>query len=603
MEQTEKKGHDSQSQVMASIDNLPAFLIEAENAVNAGNTEKAKAFLCEKAVEQVCNIQDVASKVLALYMLASLLRKVRQFDRAEKLNKKILEYGEYAFAYNELSGICQERCDFIAAVEYGSKALSLEPDNPKLLSVLGNELIAISKIDEGVELLRKAVEIAPEDTEIGTWLLYGLHYKPDITPQILFEEHRKWGSRHAPMTMAKMNHDNTVDPEKKLRIGYISPNFRRHSVVYFFEPLLESHNREAVEVYGYNNSKKADKFTERMRPQFDNFRDIYELADEEVAEMIVQDKIDILVDLAGHTRDNSLPVLARRPAPIQVTWLGYPNTTGLEQIDYRITDELADPPRLHKYYTEEQVCLPDGFLCYRPPDFAPALSACPCIKNGYITFGSFNMNAKINLEVISLWAQVLKTTEKSRLLIKLRGGDRRQLQDHYRNHFERLGIKPDRIEICGRKSAVEHLAMYGEVDIGLDPYPYHGTTTTCEALWMGVPIISLLGDHHSCRVSLSLLKRLDMDYFVASTEEEYVAKASALAANTKSLSKIRATMRQRLAASDICNKSKFAANIEQAYRKMWHRWCQSQGVDVSSKQVESKTQHSNQNITQHTPVI
>lgn len=559
---------------MACPDALPAFLIEAENAFNAGDTAKAEKLLCEKAIKQVLNMPNIGSRVLALYMLASLFRKINQLEKAEKYNKKILEYGQYAFAYYELSSICKDRCDFLEAVEYGSRAVELEPRDAKLLASLGNSLIAVARIDEGVELLRKAIEIDPDNVGYGTWLLYGLHYKPDITPDVLFQEHCNWARRHAPVTMARTSHDNDPDPDRKIRVGYISPNFRRHSVAYFFEPLLEGHNRNQVEIFGYSNSKTSDEFTERMRPQFDTFRDIYKLEDKQVAEMILADKIDILVDLAGHTKDNGLGVMATKPAPIQVTWMGYPNTTGMPQVDYRITDQLADPPELHGYYTEKQVCLPDGFLCYRPPDFAPPLSPCPYTKNGYITFGSFNMNAKVNLEVMALWAKVLKQTPDSHLLLKLRGGEREQLQNLYHRYFEKLGIKPDRIEICGRKNAVEHLMMYRQVDIALDPFPYNGTTTSCEAMWMGVPVIAMLGNHHSSRVSLSLLKQLGMDFFVASTEEEYIAKACALAANRESLSKISETMRHRMAASDLCNKTKFAANMEQAYRKMWQSWCQ-----------------------------
>jgi predicted O-linked N-acetylglucosamine transferase (SPINDLY family) len=574
MEQT-KTANDSHPQVSVSVDSLPGFLIEAQKAVDAGDMAKAKSILCEKNIEQVCDIRDVGPKVLAMHTLAALLRKVSQLDMAEKWNKKILEYGEYAFVYNELNSICNERCDFVKALEYGRKALSLDPNNPKLLFLQGKGLILLGNIDEGVEMLRKAVDMSPEDEGIWKWLLYGLHYKPDVTPRILFQEHKKWAMKNAPMTMARTNHANLIDPDRKLRIGYISPNFQRHSVVYFFESIIQAHNHEAIEFYGYSNSETTDEFTERLKPMFDTFRDIYKLEDEQVDEMIVKDKIDILVDLAGHTKNNSLLVLARRPAPIQVTYLGYPDTTGLEQIDYRITDELADPPELHEYYTEEQVCLPNGFLCYRPPDMAPMLVESPCIKNGYITFGSFNVNQKINFEVMALWAQVLKGTDGSRLLLKLKGGEREHFRNYYRDHFQQLGIERDRIEICGRKSSAEHLAMYGQVDIALDPYPYHGTTTTCEALWMGVPIISLLGEQHSCRVALSLLKRLDMEFFVTSTKEEYIAKAAALAANPNALAKIRSTMRARMAASDLCNGKLIAESLETAYRKMWKKYCKS----------------------------
>ncbi len=570
-----------QSQIPASMDNIPQVLIRARTEVTAGNTEQARSLLCDECMEEIHKMPQGPSKVLAVYVLGSQLIKIKEFEKAGKWYKKILEYGEYSFAYNDLGYICQEKAELMDAAEYGRKALEIEPDNPKFLCTLGVELLAISKVDEGFKMLKMAEEKDPDNLKIGTWLLKGMHYKTDITPQMLFDEHRKWAKRHTPVSMARVNHYNSPDPDRKLRIGYISPNFYKHSVAYFFEPLLDAHDHNDFEIYGYSNSDTFDPFTELMIPKFDIFRDVYGQDNAKIVEMIEQDKIDILVDLAGHTKNNCLLVLARKPAPVQVTYLGYPDTTGMEQIDYRITDGLVDPPQLHRFYSEKQVCLPDGFLCYRPPDFAPALSASPCIKKGYITFGSFNINSKISPLLIALWAQVLKATENSRLLLKFRGGENQRVQEHYCNEFERFGITPDRVNIHGRKSPLEHLAMYGEMDIALDTYPYHGTTTTCEALWMGVPVVSLVGGHHSCRVSLSLLKHIDMDFFVASTPEEYIAKASALAAKPESLARIRATMRQRMATSDLCNSTLFARNIEQAYRKMWYQWCKSCGPEIS----------------------
>jgi len=553
--------------------NIPAFLIEAENAITTGDSEKAENLLSENAAEKICEFRDNASKILSLYMFSTLLYKIRQLDRAEKWNKKILEYGQYVFAYYELSKIYQERCDFITAVEYANKALSLKPKDPKILSTLGKELITIGKTDEGINMLRQAIELSPDDKDTATTILYSLHYKPDIAPQTLFQEHLQLSKTYTSAITVRTNHNNSPEPDRKLRIGYVSPNFNQHSVAYFFEPVLESHDRNKFEIYGYNNSQETDKVTKRMRPQFNTFRDIYNLTDEQTAEIIAQDKIDILVDLAGHTSNNRLSVFAIKPASIQVTWLGYPDTTGLPQMDYRITDELADPPCCHKYYTEKQICLPCGFLCYRPPDFAPPLSACPHIKNGFITFGSFNINAKINSTVMALWAQILKRIENSRLLLKIRGGQHPQMQEYYYRSFEQLGIQKDRIEIHGHKSPAEHLAMYGKIDIGLDTFPYQGTTTTCEALWMGIPVISLTGEYHCSRVSLSLFKRLDMSFLAVSSQQEYITKACVLAANQESLAKIRATMRQRMMASNICDKTKFTTNLENAYRKMWHTRC------------------------------
>lgn len=568
------------SQIPASVENVPEFLMQAKNAFKAGNTEQTRELLCDENVRQVENMPQSPSKILAIYMLASQLMKIKEYDKAEKWYKKVLEYGQFSFAYNNLGYICQEKAELIQAVEYGRKALELEPNDPKLLCTFGVELLAIGKVDEAFGMLKKAAVLDPDNLQIATWLLKGMHYKTDVTPQMLFEEHRNWAKRYAPITMAKVDHDNLPDPDRKIRIGYISPNFHKHSVTHFFEPILDAHDHNAFEIYAYSNSDTIDQFTERMIPKFDTFRDVHGIGNTKTAEIIEQDKIDILVDLAGHTKNNCLLTMARKPAPIQVTYLGYPDTTGLEQIDYRITDDLADPPQLHKFYSEKQICLPNGFLCYRPPDFAVPLAPSPHIKNGYITFGSFNINSKISSLLIALWAQILKANENSRFLLKFRGAGNPCVQDYYRAEFARFGIPPENIEMYGRISPTEHMALYGKMDIALDTYPYHGTTTTCEALWMGVPVISLVGGHHSCRVSLSLLKRLEMDFFIATTPDEYVSKATALAAKPEALAKIRDTMRYRMAASDLCNNALCTKNLETAYKEMWHKWCKSRIINA-----------------------
>lgn len=551
---------------------IPSFLIEAQNAVNQGDNNKAKKLLTDSAADKICRIKEHKTKILSLYLLSALFFKIRDFEKAEKWNRKILEFGQYGFAYYELSKIFQEKCDFATAADFAQKALALDPENPKLMSMLGNLFINTSKTEQGIDLLRKALSIAPEDNLAASSMLYNLHYKHDIAPQTLFNEHLQWAKNHAP-EMNLSQHTNTASSDKKLRIGYVSPNFNQHSAAYFFEPVLETHNRDQFEIYGYNNSTESDKVTKRMRPQFKTFCDIYNLSDEQVAELIRHHEIDILVDLAGHTAGGRLSVFALKPTPIQLTWLGYPDTTGLPQIDYRITDELADPPCSHIFYTEKQICLPCGFLCYRPPDFSPPVTNLPALKNGCITFGSFNINGKINFYISDIWAQILKHVDNSRLILKIRGGQHPSMRQYYQNIFEQYGISKERIEIFGHLSPVEHLKLYGQIDIALDTYPYQGTTTTCEAIWMGVPVISLTGQCHCSRVSSSILKRLDMDFFTASNQDEYIKKACALAAKPQALSKIRLSMRQRMAASDLCNKTKFTTNLEMAYRQIWRQWC------------------------------
>jgi predicted O-linked N-acetylglucosamine transferase (SPINDLY family) len=346
-------------------------------------------------------------------------------------------------------------------------------------------------------------------------------------------------------------------------------------VAYFFEPILDGHDRQDVEVYGYGNVEFPDEITERLIEKFDCYRDIRSLDDQAAAELVERDRIDILVDLAGHVGDNRLLVMARKPAPIQLTYLGYPDTTGLTAIDYRLTDVLADPPDsgAQRFYTEELAFLPDGFLCYRPPDFASALSPLPAADADLLTFGSFNNGSKINPPLIRMWADLLRANPNSRLLLKLKGGDDPLIAANYLERFEETGLNCDRVDIIGWKTPEEHLKAYAQVDIALDTYPYNGTTTTCEALWMGVPVISLVGECHASRVGLSILTRLGLEFFAASTPQEYIAKATALATNLPALARIRRTMRARIAASGLCHAKGFARQIEAAYRRMWYRWC------------------------------
>jgi predicted O-linked N-acetylglucosamine transferase (SPINDLY family) len=300
--------------------------------------------------------------------------------------------------------------------------------------------------------------------------------------------------------------------------------------------------------------------------------------------LIERDRIDILVDLAGHTGNNRLGVLTYKPAPVQVAYLGYSDTTAVQAIDYRLTDALVDPPKSQSCYTETLAYLPDGFVCYKPPDYAPPVTTLPAHWKRYVTFGSFNNNCKVNSFIMELWAQILKATDNSRLLLRFKGGDDRDVAEHYFRQFERLGISRERVAILGWKNPVEHLRMYGEVDIALDTYPWNGHTTTCEALWMGVPTISLVGqDSFLSRIGLTILSRVGMEMFAASTAEEYVGKATAFAGQLENLAEIRASTRLMMTASKLCDTKAFASSVEAAYRKMWHKWCRSKGVRVGSE--------------------
>ncbi len=531
------------------------------------------------------------SRVDVLLELAKIFKLLGAVNKAEEFYKKSLEYYSDASIYNELGQICQLTGHLADSEKYLLKGIDRYPSRKSRFSVnLVNTLIQAGRTAEGVKLLKEVVEDLPKHALPYSNLLLYLHYLAEIDSDQLFVEHKRWAKRHASEDKCKIAHNNSPEPERKLRIGYVSSDFRMHSVTYFFEPLVDRHNRSDFEIFGYGNISNPDQTTERLKGKFEACRNLYGLDDASVARMIASDKIDILVDLSGHTAGNRLGAFAYKPAPIQVTYLGYPDTTGMEQIDYRLTDMLSDPPESERFYTEELAYLPESFLCYRGPDFAPEVVEPPVVKNGYITFGSFNNNSKINKTVMELWARILKENQDSRFLLKFRGGDEESVKKYYLNWFERLGIAAERVEIVGRKSAYEHLKLYEQMDIALDTYPYNGTTTTLEAMWMGVPIITLLGRHHMSRVGFSIMSNLGLDFFVARDSQGYVSKACELANDIESLKNIRKTFRSHLSSSALCDEDKFTQELEMLYRKMWQRWCQgrvSQANNITASSSQS----------------
>jgi predicted O-linked N-acetylglucosamine transferase (SPINDLY family) len=586
--------------VATSKEFLPEFLIKAREAIESGRTDEARKLITDDNIKIAREmVEKNPSRMAVMYILAMTLVGVGRFDAAEEWYLKILERNPHWAVYNELANIKEKTKQRTEEMEYRKKAMESNPDNGVVLNNYGMHMARMGDAQQGIKVLRKAVKKAPTNPVIHSNLLFFLHYLPEADCQLLFNEHKRWARMQGPTTLAKKSHDNVPDPDRRLRIGYISPDFRKHSVAYFFEILLDERNHEAVETFGYSNLDFPDDATKRLKFKFDHFRNIYGASDEAVIEMLKKDKIDILVDLTGHTGNNRLPVLAYKPAPIQVTYLGYPDTTGMEQVDYRLTDELADPPESQQFYTEELIYLPDGFLCYKPVDFAPPTAPLPTLKNGHITFGSFNNNCKINPFIMSLWAEVLKANDGSRLVLKFRGGDDEGLRDHYLRKFEELGIHRGRVDIHGAKSPVEHLTLYSQIDIALDTYPYNGTTTTFEALWMGVPVISLVGEHHMSRVGLTILTRFGMGFLATSTPQEYVIRATALAAKRETLAEMRAIMRRTIAGASLCNTNRFVRNVEAAYREMWHRWCRSRGIEVPDQKSSLEDQGSDAEAAEH----
>ena len=401
-------------------------------------------------------------------------------------------------------------------------------------------------------------------------------YLPEQNPDEILAEHRRWAQVHANVPGGVPRYANSRDPARRLRVGYVSADFRSHAVGFFFEPLLANHDRNVVEAVCYSGVARPDATTERLRSMASQWRDIGGLSTEQVASMIRADGIDILVDLAGHTSGTRLKVFAHKPAPVQVTYLGYPTTTGLPVMDYRFTDELADPEGEDVYYTEKLLRLPGAFLCYRPLDNCPPVSPLPAMEKGYVTFGSFNNLSKISPSVISLWVKLLQEVPGSRLFVKNPSLTDTATRERYYGLLEKQGATRDRVELQGRTATqAEHLALYSRLDIALDTFPYNGTTTTCEAIWMGVPVITLAGQRHAGRVGVSILSNAGFGEWIARTPEQYITLAAGLAADVKKLAALRANLRQRMSDSPLCDGQVFARKVETAYREIWRAWCAS----------------------------
>jgi len=358
----------------------------------------------------------------------------------------------------------------------------------------------------------------------------------------------------------------------------VSPDFRNHSVARFFLPLLEGHDRGAVEIACYAELARSDAVSERIRSLADRWSPTVGLSHDELAARIRGDAIDVLVDLAGHTSDNRLLTFARTPAPVQATWLGYPGTTGVAAIGWRFSDAECEPPGDADRRSSERIWrLPHGFHCFAPPADAPAVAPPPCAARGSVTFGSFNNFLKLAPETIALWGRVLAAMPGAQLLLKSNFVFDAAAHQRHLERFAAAGIDPSRIVILPyMPDERAHLAAYGEIDVALDPFPYNGTTTTCEALWMGVPVVTLRGDRHAARVGASLLTRVGLPDLIAGDEAAYIAVAAALAAAPQRLAALRAGLRAQVAASPLCDAGGFARAVEDAYRAMWRAWCEAE---------------------------
>ncbi len=586
----------------------------AEAYFNLGNALTDEGALDEAiaALRQAAAIQQNFAE--AHFNIGNVLKRQGKLDAAVAAYREATTLKpDWAEAYSNIGNALSDQGRVEEAVSAYRKAIGLKPDNAELHYNLGNGLKLQNKLEEAVTAYRYALALAPNHAdahlnlgialtgqgrhdeayreyrevirlrpdwpEAHSNLLLCLHYSEATTAQQLSDAHRQWGERFERQIARRQTYANDRTPDRQLRIGYVSPDFRAHSVAYFIEPLLQKHDRQAVEVFCYAEVMSPDAVTERLRALSDHWLATVGLSDEELAGRIEADRIDILVDLAGHTAYNRLGVFARAPAPVQATWLGYPNTTGLSAINYRLVDAVTDPAgSADALSIEAPVRLPGGFLCFGGVKDAPSPAAPPCGANGFITFGSFNNPAKLSLATLDMWVAVLARLPQARLLLKGKSFADAATRALLLERFAERGVAGERIELEGwRVSRSDHLAHYDRVDIALDSFPYNGTTTTCEALWMGVPVVTLKGDRHSSRVGASLLAQLGMSEWVAASADDYVRIATKLAGEPDRLAELRRSLRARMAASPLCDGAAFARKIEAALGEMWRRWCAGAG--------------------------
>lgn len=462
------------------------------------------------------------------------------------------------------------------AVTMYKAALKVQPDHPDVWNSLGSAYARLGKVDESVACYRVALQKKPNHEKASNNVAFAINYGLVRSNKAIFEQHQYFETNVASQVANLIKpHTNNRDPNRKLRVGYVSADLRQHSVVYFMAPALPPHATPDTEVYLYSNVKGPDGMTELLKQLPLQWRDISRMNDDDAAEQIRKDEIDILVDLGGHTVENRLMVFARKPAPVQVSWIGYANTTGMAAMDYRLTDDLADPVGVtDQWHSERLMRLRPCFLRYRPASGTPDVAPPPVEKNGYVTFGSFNNPMKLRQEVADLWARIVNRVPNSRLLLKGIGMQDPMLRAHVQNMFANAELAAERLILRTQTSSqVAHLQVYNDIDIALDPFPYNGTTTTCEALLMGVPVVTLAGDRHAGRVGLSLLNAVGLPEMVAISPDDYVERAAALAFDRGRLASLRAGLRDQLQASPLFDYDGGAKELARLYRMMWQEWC------------------------------
>jgi protein O-GlcNAc transferase len=540
----------------------------ASLALHLGDAERAAIYL-RRAIERNDNLPAYHLQ------LGNALITLGRLDEAADAVRRALDLApQDAGAHCNLGCILVRQGDAASAIPHLERAVAIDPGLAMAHQNLGSAQFRQGRISDACGSFRHAIASDPTLAPAYAGFLMCLHFLPDVGYALIADMARRW-SRLLPRPGQHPAATNAAKPDRCLRIGYVSADFRLHAVAHFLENVFAAHDRAAIELICYSNTRDEDATTLRFKSLADGWRSIVDLDDAAAAALIRADGIDILIDLSGHTEGERLGVFAGKPAPIQCTWLGYYATTGLPEIDYIIADRFVVPAEHETLYCEKPYRLPDSYLCFTPPDVAVAVNELPALRNGYITLGSCNNVLKLNTRVVALWSRLLLAIPRARLVLRHGFLSAAAVREEIARQFAAAGIGADRLDLRPGIDRAGLLATYNDIDIALDPFPYGGGTTTAEALWMGVPVISLRGDRFCGRVSESMLTTVGLPGLVAPDAAAYIATASGLAADLSSLAALRGRLRAMVVGSPLCDADRFTRNLESAYRSMWRRWCAS----------------------------
>lgn len=513
-----------------------------------------------------------------LFQIGVIHGELEQFDAAIEAYRHVLNLQPQMHAARlNLASVLERAGRYHEAIDTLQEAESLQPNSPAIPRALASTYLLCGKLKAALEAYQRAIALQPNDALTQASYVFASNYLPDMDDETRYRLHREWANRFAHVNSREFKHRDT-NPERRLRVGYVSKNLNKHPISYFLIPLLKHHDKTQFEIYAYALNRRYDKATDRIREYTHHWRDIEGMPHDRIADLIETDEIDILIDLSSFENPPQLRIFTLRPAPILVSWLGYFHSSGMD-IDYFISDLYSSTEKSAEFFSEKLIRLPHTRFCYEPDEYAPDVAPLPSESGKPLTFGCFNNVAKLNDEVIELWSKVLHAVPDSRLLLKARPfGDPSCISD-FKSRFAIHGITNDRLIF--ESFSYRHrdlLEAYHQVDIALDPFPFTGGLTSFEALWMGVPVLTLPGESLVSRQTYAMLKNLYLADWAATSKEDYIRIAVEKSKVRTELIQLRLSLRERMQSSKLLDGGNFALNMEAVYRQMWHNWCHSQNA-------------------------